>query len=79
MSCVEHQGLVLGEEPGGSMAVARCAGLDPQSQSRDPPPRAALPWELKCGGDNFLSPVVLCRALPQGRLDLSSASPTGKH
>lgn len=36
MSCVEHQGLVLGEEPGGSMAVARCAGLDPQSQSRDP-------------------------------------------
>lgn len=33
------------------------------------------------GGDNFLSPVVLCQALPQGRLDLSSAwvaSPTGK-
>lgn len=36
MSCVEHQG--LGKEPGASMAVSRCAGLDAQSQSRDPPP-----------------------------------------
>lgn len=67
---------------GGAWGLHGCGHMcwvgSTESEQRSPP-RAALPWELKCGGDNFLSPVVLCRALPQGRLDLSSASPTGKH
>lgn len=45
-------------------------------------PTSSCPcWKFQGGGDTSLFPVVLCQALPQGRLDLSSAwvaSPTGK-
>lgn len=64
MSCVEHQGLVLGEEPGGSMAVSWLleAAVDVLGlihRVRAETPNSSCPWEQVLGACS-VEVITLC-------------------